>query len=133
MAHNQFSLLGTKRFLPFFVTQFLGAFNDNVFKQGLIILLTFSAVQITPIPVEIRASLCQALFILPFFLFSATAGQIADAWDKAQLIRIIKVFEILIVGMASHRHEPVDATIGVSKQLPWRSWKCHVINLLEEK
>lgn len=101
MAHNQFSLLGTKRFLPFFITQFLGAFNDNVFKQGLIILLTFSAIQITPIPVEIRASLCQALFILPFFLFSATAGQIADAWDKATLIRLIKGFEIIIVGIAS--------------------------------
>ncbi|MDF2445773.1 MAG: putative acyltransferase family protein [Moraxellaceae bacterium] len=97
---SQFSLLKTRRFLPFFTTQFLGAFNDNVFKQGLIILLTYRAVTISSLPVEIRAPLCQAIFILPFFLFSATAGQIADAWDKAVLIRLIKTLEVGIMALA---------------------------------
>jgi 1-acyl-sn-glycerol-3-phosphate acyltransferase len=97
---NQFSLLKTRRFLPFFVTQFLGAFNDNVFKQGLIILLTFKAVSISSLPLEIRAPLCQAVFILPFFLFSASAGQLADAWDKATLIRLVKAFEVGIMLLA---------------------------------
>lgn len=97
---NQFSLLKTRRFLPFFTTQFLGAFNDNVFKQGLIILLTYRAIEISSLPVEIRAPLCQAIFILPFFLFSATAGQIADAWDKAVLIRLVKTLEVGIMTLA---------------------------------
>jgi 1-acyl-sn-glycerol-3-phosphate acyltransferase len=97
---NQFSLLKTRRFLPFFITQFLGAFNDNVFKQGLIILLTYTAVGISSLPVDIRAPLCQAVFILPFFLFSATAGQLADTFDKAVLIRFIKAFEVVIMTLA---------------------------------
>ncbi|MDF3029589.1 MAG: putative acyltransferase family protein [Moraxellaceae bacterium] len=97
---NQFSLLKTRRFLPFFVTQFLGAFNDNVFKQGLIILLTYQAVNISSLPVELRAPICQGIFILPFFLFSATAGQLADAWDKAVLIRLVKALEVVIMGLA---------------------------------
>ncbi|HEX6591826.1 MAG TPA: MFS transporter [Moraxellaceae bacterium] len=97
---NQFSLLKTRRFLPFFITQYLGAFNDNVFKQGLIILLTYKAVSISSLPVEIRAPLCQALFILPFFLFSATAGQLADRYDKALLIRFIKALEVGIMLLA---------------------------------
>ncbi len=97
---NQFSLLGKRRFLPFFITQFLGAFNDNVFKQGLIILLTYKALTITALPVEIRAPLCQAIFILPFFLFSATAGQLADCYDKAILIRLIKTLEVGIMALA---------------------------------
>lgn len=100
MSANQFSLLKTRRFLPFFVTQFLGAFNDNVFKQSLIILLTFKAVSISSLPVDIRAPLCQAIFILPFFLFSATAGQLADSWDKATLIRFVKGFEVGIMALA---------------------------------
>lgn len=98
---NQFSLLKTRRFLPFFLTQYLGAFNDNVFKQGLIILLTYQAVSISTLPVEIRAPLCQAIFILPFFLFSATAGQLADRYDKALLIRFVKSLEVVIMSMAA--------------------------------
>jgi 1-acyl-sn-glycerol-3-phosphate acyltransferase len=97
---NQFSLLKSRRFLPFFITQYLGAFNDNVFKQGLIILLTYRAVSISTLPVEIRAPLCQAIFILPFFLFSATAGQLADRFDKAHLIRFVKALEVAIMALA---------------------------------
>lgn len=96
---SQFGLLKTRRFLPFFLTQFLGAFNDNVFKQGLIILLTYQIV-LKGVPVEIRGPLCQAIFILPFFLFSATAGQFADHYDKAIMSRAVKAFEVLIMATA---------------------------------
>jgi 1-acyl-sn-glycerol-3-phosphate acyltransferase len=98
---SQFGLLKTRRFLPFFLTQFLGAFNDNVFKQGLIILLTFKAVSLSSLPVDIRAPLCQALFILPFFLFSATAGQLADRFDKAYVARAVKILEVVIMATAA--------------------------------
>ena len=94
---SQFGLLKTRRFLPFFLTQFLGAFNDNVFKQGLIILLTYNAAVLAGVPVEIRGPMCQGIFILPFFLFSATAGQFADHYDKAIMSRAVKAFEVLIM------------------------------------
>ena len=100
MAHNQFDLLKTKRFLPFFLTQFLGAFNDNVFKQSLIILLAFNAASMTTLPASTLANLCAGLFILPFFLFSATAGQLADKYEKTKLIKIIKGAEIVIMLVA---------------------------------
>jgi acyl-CoA synthetase (AMP-forming)/AMP-acid ligase II len=70
-------------FAPFFVTQFLGAFNDNLFKNALVVLLTFQAAQWTTLAPELLANLAAGIFILPFFLFSATAGQLADKYDKA--------------------------------------------------
>ena len=91
---SQFSLLKTRRFGPFFATQFLGAFNDNVFKNALIVLLTFQTAQWTTLAPELLASLAAGVFILPFFLFSASAGQIADKYDKARLARLVKVLEI---------------------------------------
>ncbi len=94
---NQFTLLKTRRFLPFFLTQFLNAFNDNVYKQALIIFLTFSAPAMTDLPLPILTNLCAGLFILPFFLFSATAGQIADKFEKSSLIRLTKAMEIGIM------------------------------------
>ena len=99
--HNQFDLLKTKRFLPFFCTQFLGAFNDNVFKQSLIILLAFNAASMTTLSPSILANLCAGLFILPFFLFSATAGQLADKYEKTLLIKIIKACEVGIMLIAA--------------------------------
>ncbi len=98
--HNQFELLKTRRFLPFFCTQFLGAFNDNVFKQSLIILLAFNAAGMTTLSPVILTNLCAGLFILPFFLFSATAGQVADKYDKTTIIRLVKGAEILIMVLA---------------------------------
>ena len=98
--HNQFDLLKTRRFLPFFLTQFLGAFNDNVFKQSLIILLAFNAASMTTLSPSVLANLCAGLFILPFFLFSATAGQLADKYEKTKLIKIIKGAEIFIMLLA---------------------------------
>lgn len=96
MGGTQASLLTTRRFLPLFLTQFLGAFNDNVFKNALIILMTFRAGAGAPLLVTAAAG----IFILPFFLFSATAGQLADKFDKARLIRLIKAAEIILMILA---------------------------------
>jgi len=98
---GQFHLLQEKRFLPFFSTQFLGAFNDNVFKNALIVLLTFHAASWTTLKPELLSNLAAGIFILPFFLFSATAGQLADKYDKAKLARLVKVLEIGIMGVAA--------------------------------
>ncbi|MCB4360413.1 MFS transporter [Quatrionicoccus australiensis] len=98
---GQFGLLKEKRFAPFFVTQFLGAFNDNLFKNALVVLLTFQAAQWTTLKVELLANLAAGIFILPFFLFSATAGQLADKYDKALLARLVKVLEMVIMGVAA--------------------------------
>jgi 1-acyl-sn-glycerol-3-phosphate acyltransferase len=99
--HSQFALLKTRRFAPFFVTQFLGAFNDNLFKNALVVLLTFHAVNWTTLAPEILTNLAAGIFILPFFLFSATAGQLADKFDKAKLARLVKVLEMVIMGVAA--------------------------------
>lgn len=107
---SQFALLGTKRFLPFFLTQFLGAFNDNVFKNALVVLLTFKIAQWTTMKAEVIASIAPAIFLLPFFLFSATAGQLADKFNRDKIARLVKVFEMLImliVGLGFYLHSLV--------------------------
>ncbi|MGG7056305.1 acyl-[ACP]--phospholipid O-acyltransferase [Nitrosomonas sp. ANs5] len=101
MHPSQWKLLASKRFLPFFMTQFLGAFNDNVFKNALVILITFAAMDDAGLSPQITVTLAAGIFILPFFLFSATAGQLADKWDKARLIRYIKLAEIVLMGGAA--------------------------------
>ncbi|MDR2548813.1 MAG: MFS transporter [Desulfobulbus sp.] len=98
---SQFSLFNTPRFRPFFLTQFLGAFNDNLFKNGLVVMLTFQAAAWTDLKIEILANLAAGIFILPFFLFSATAGQLADKYDKAMLARLVKLLEIAIMLVAA--------------------------------
>ena len=98
---GQFGLLKQKRFAPFFATQFLGAFNDNLFKNALVVLLTFQAARWTTLRPELLANLAAGIFILPFFLFSATAGQLADKYDKAMLARLVKVLEMAIMGVAA--------------------------------
>ncbi|MDR0576045.1 MAG: MFS transporter [Candidatus Accumulibacter sp.] len=97
---SQFALLRERRFWPLFVTQFLGAFNDNAYKNALVVLLTFGAAAWTAMPPEVLANVAAGLFILPFFLFSATAGQLADKFDKALLARATKALEIFIVALA---------------------------------
>lgn len=99
--NNQFSLMREQRFRPFFFTQFCGAFNDNVFKTALITLVAFHAASLTTIDGATLVTLLPGLFILPFFLFSATAGQIADKFEKSKIIRLVKVFEICIMLFAS--------------------------------
>ena len=98
---DQFQLLKQQRFKPFFLTQFLGAFNDNVFKTALITLVAFNASSLSSINGATLATLLPGLFILPFFLFSATAGQIADKYEKSHIIRVVKIFEIAIMLLAS--------------------------------
>lgn len=94
---NPIDLLKQRRFLPLFCTQFLGAFNDNVFKQALIAYFTFYTLEISHLNSHTLTNLSAGLFILPFFLFSATAGQIADKWEKSRLIRWVKILEIGIM------------------------------------
>ena len=104
---SQFSLLTTRRFGPFFGTQFLGAFNDNLFKNALVVLITFQAGQWSTMQPELLSNLAAGVFILPFFLFSATAGQLADRFDKATLVRWIKLLEVgimLMAGLAFYGH-----------------------------
>ena len=96
---SQFHLISEKRFGPFFLTQFLGAFNDNVYKNALIILIAFQLGD--PSTTNTLINLAAGLFILPFFLFSATAGQIADKFEKSWLIRRIKLLEIVIMCAAA--------------------------------
>lgn len=97
---SQFHLLGERRFRPFFLTQFLGAFNDNLFKNALVVLLTFQAASWTTLAPALLSNLAAGIFILPFFLFSASAGQLADKYDKARLTRLVKVLEMAIMGVA---------------------------------
>ncbi len=98
---NQFRLLGQRRFAPFFVTQFLGALNDNIFRNGLVILITFQGVLVAGMNHSELANVAGALFILPFFLFSATAGQLADKYEKSMLMRRIKLLEITLMIIAA--------------------------------
>lgn len=100
MSHpSQFTLLRTRRFLPFFITQLLGAFNDNIFKQSLILAILYK------LAIDgdraIWVNLCALLFILPFFLFSALAGQFGEKFNKDALIRAIKVGEIVIMAVGA--------------------------------
>ena len=98
---NQFKLMKEKRFRPFFMTQFLGAFNDNMFKTALITLVAFHAASLTSLDSALLVTILPGVFILPYFLFSATAGQLADKYEKSKIIRLVKVFEIGIMLFAS--------------------------------
>jgi 1-acyl-sn-glycerol-3-phosphate acyltransferase len=98
---GQFELLTQKRFLPFFVTQFFGAFNDNIFKNALIILLAFQGSSFVKMDADLLINIAAAVFILPFFLFSATAGQWIDKYEKSKSIRIIKLLEVFIMSIAA--------------------------------
>ncbi|MEX2354078.1 MAG: MFS transporter, partial [Gammaproteobacteria bacterium] len=97
---SQYLLLGSRRFLPLFCTQFLGALNDNIYKNALVIFIAFTLADKTTINSTILVIMAGGLFILPYFLFSATAGQIADKYEKSMLIRRIKLAEILIMCLA---------------------------------
>jgi 1-acyl-sn-glycerol-3-phosphate acyltransferase len=101
MSHpSQFSLLSQRRFAPFFWTQFLGAFNDNLFKTALVVVLTYDAASWTSVSPALLNNLIPGLFILPFVLLSGTAGQIADKVEKGRLARLVKVLEIGIMLVA---------------------------------
>ncbi|AUX87256.1 MFS transporter [Acinetobacter tandoii] len=94
-------LLSTRRFLPMFMTQFLGALNDNVYKQALLLVITYGWINQQSASVSTLNNLAALLFILPYFIFSATAGQIADKYERARLVRGIKILEIIIMLIGS--------------------------------
>lgn len=98
---SQSRLLRTRRFLPLFVTQFLGAFNDNVFRFALIIFVTFTVAERTGIDTRMLVVATGGIFILPFLLFSALAGQLADKYEKSRLIRWVKTAEVAIMGLGA--------------------------------
>ncbi|OWQ83210.1 glycerol acyltransferase [Roseateles aquatilis] len=98
---SQFALLGQRRFAPFFWTQFLGAGNDNLFKFAFTVLVTYQ-LNVSWLPAAQAGLVIGALFILPFVLFSATSGQLADKYDKARLMRLVKTLEIGIMALAAY-------------------------------
>lgn len=111
MSTSQFGLLRQRRFLPFFITQAFGAFNDNFYKNVLLILVTYDAASYSGADPAQLTQLAGGLFILPFVLFSGLAGQLADRFDKVLVMRAVKLFEIVIMLIAS---------AGIlAHQLPW--------------
>jgi MFS family permease len=107
---NQFALLRQRRFAPFFWTQFSGAGNDNVFKFAFTVLVTYQ-VQVDWLPPHMAGLVIGALFILPYVLFSATSGQLADRWDKARLMRLVKNLEVAIMLLAAYGFLAADVPV----------------------
>ncbi|MCO8087102.1 MFS transporter [Acinetobacter indicus] len=100
MEKNE-NLLATRRFLPMFCTQFLGALNDNLFKQALLLVITYGWISQQSGSISTLNNLAALLFILPYFIFSATAGQIADKYERSQLVRYLKLLEIAVMLLAT--------------------------------
>ncbi|MBS9778999.1 MAG: MFS transporter [Moraxellaceae bacterium] len=98
--NNQFQLFTLQKFRSMFATQFLGAFNDNVFKQALLLVLAYTATAKMGIKISTLTNLASMLFILPYFLFSSLAGQVADKYEKSRLTQLIKMLEIMIMLLA---------------------------------
>ncbi|MDR3230048.1 MAG: MFS transporter [Synergistaceae bacterium] len=96
-TQNQFSLLRSQRFLPLFLTQFLGAFNDNFFKSAMVMLITYRLAGKAGYDARILVNVAGGVFILPFFLFSATAGQLADKYERSFLVQLVKIAEIAVM------------------------------------
>ena len=112
---SQFALLKQRRYAPYFVTQLLGAFNDNVYKNALVALIAFAAVRSSALNDGLLINLSAGLFILPFFLFSALCGQIADKYEKSLLIQRIKLAEIgiMFIGVVAFYLNSMSLLIGV--------------------
>ena len=98
---NQFALLRERRFLPFFIAQGCGAFNDNLLKNLLIILVTYQTARWSALRPELLANIAAGLFILPFVLFSGLAGQIGERFDKSRILKSVKALEIVIMSIAA--------------------------------
>ena len=114
--HSQFRLFTQRRFLPFFGAQALGAFNDNVYKNVLVILAVYHASDYTRMEPSLLSNVAAGLFILPFVLFSGMAGQLADRFDKTLVLKAVKAFEILImvaagIGFGTHSIEILLAAL----------------------
>nr|MDQ2877462.1 MFS transporter [Pseudomonadota bacterium] len=118
--HGALGLMKERRFLPLFVTQFLGAFNDNLFKQMMVYFVTYHVLQ-DPQREQGFSSIATGISLVPFFLLSALAGQLADTIDKTRIIRIVKTAEILImigggagliVAQLGHTHVGIALMLG---------------------
>ncbi len=101
MHENQLHLLRSRRFLPLFVTLFLGAGNDNLFKNAIAVLVLYRIAEQASLDGQILVTVAAGIFILPFFLFSATGGQLADKLDKSILIRAVKLAEVIIMSLGA--------------------------------
>ena len=101
VSQKQFALFQTRRFLPLFVAQFLGAFNDNIFKNAMVVLIAWKLAGAAGMDAQIMITVAAGIFILPFFLFSATAGLLADKYDKSKLIRHVKLAEIFVMSLGA--------------------------------
>jgi len=101
VSASQFQLLRERRFAPLFWTQFLGAANDNLFKFAFTLLATYKAADWGGLDPAAASFVIGAIFIAPFVLFSATAGQLADKVDKALVIRAVKSLELVIMALAA--------------------------------
>lgn len=112
---GSFALLNQRRFLPLFVTQLLGAFNDNLFKNAMVLFVVYGVFN-SEEQETLFSAVATGLFILPFFLLSALAGQLADTRDKARIIRIVKFCEILIMLVG-----------GAGLVLAWAGFAVHLI------
>ena len=112
---GSFALLKQRRFLPLFVTQLLGAFNDNLFKNAMVLFVVYGVFN-DEASETLFSAVATALFIIPFFLLSALAGQLADTRDKARIIRIIKFCEILIMLVG-----------GTGLVFAWMGWAVHLV------
>ncbi len=98
---SQLGLLVSARFLPLFLTQGLGALNDNIFRNALIVLVTYRLAHEAPLPPAQLAAVATGLFILPYFLFSALAGQLSDRYEKSFIIRKVKLAEVILAIFAA--------------------------------
>jgi acyl-[acyl-carrier-protein]-phospholipid O-acyltransferase/long-chain-fatty-acid--[acyl-carrier-protein] ligase len=101
MAYNSFQLLKRRRFLPLFITVCLGSFNDNIYRNAMVILVTFGLAQTATMDSELIVTIATGVFILPSFLLCATAGRLADKFEKHRLIQIVKAGEVLIFTLAA--------------------------------
>lgn len=101
MTTDMHHLLASRRFLPMFVTMFLGAANDNLYKSALVVLITFGLAERAGVDAPLMVTAAAGIFIAPFFLFSAWAGQLADRFDKATIAKAVKLAEIAIMGVAA--------------------------------
>ncbi len=114
LPRSELSLLASRRFAPLFLTNLLGVFNDNLFKTGLLIMASYGLFRADPSRAATLATVATALFILPFFLFSAVAGQVADAWERTRLVRLIKLAEvgIMALGLAGFATGSIPLLLG---------------------
>ena len=95
----QFALLTKRRFAPLFATNLLDVVNDNLFKTGLLIMASYGLYRALPNMAAMLATVATGVFILPFFLFSALGGQVADAWERARTVKLLKGAEVAIMAI----------------------------------